>query len=797
MEINFDFMDEIKKADDKMSMPDLEVSKANANQLRADSSKADGNNSRPGSQVSKADGNQLRPSSQSSKAGFNRSRPVSQSSKAGFNGSRPVSQSSKAGFNGSRPLSQSSKAGFNGSRPASGMSKAEGKRSRPVSASLKSAIKIYSGLRFFEVKRPSSRSSIKSSITNKVRNNTKKLPPTVVKLSRSNSNLGSTTNKLGSNASMKLGSITSRLSSNTSKLKQLPPIKVEQRHIDFRTEVNFLFTCDLCSEDDKNIPANGFCIVCNQYMCAECLTFHQRVNATKSHPILIGDDLQNTTKKTEQKTRSNCSSHPGEVQKYFCHDHNACICEKCKFIAHAKCDNIATVSELATGMHKSEEAKVILDDIDDILSEFQHLKQARERDLNEIQAQKDEIINSVNTTRRKINELLDKIESDTLQNFNSAIDAEINKMQKQTETFDNVIPLLQAQKDEILHLKEKEAEEELFLAIKTVETDIKRYCDVLVETHKDSYKFNMKFEVSETLKEFYQTLDSLGQVRLRKMKTGCILPSLSFRPHSEREALFAGEVNIYFQTDTAIPSIYKMIELPDGSLLFSDFTNKKLKLYDHTHKAVCEMTLTSEPKGMTFMSTSEVIVALNDVRYLQKVFLDKEAGLILGRKCFTKLFCIDLISYERDIIALAENKSRFFINLMDIKGHDKKCIRRESKKTGIFTNLMYITRNKAVLYVSDSVSGCFAISLSGEILFHVSDISIDDNRDICVNPEGGLYIVGCHSNNIVLFSNKGRKVKAMIDKNLTSPSSVCYSAIRNQLIISYIQAHTVKLFTLL
>ena len=703
----------------------------------------------------------------------------------------------------------------------------EGKQSRPGSSasrtSLKSAIKIYSGLKFFDVKRPSSRSSIKSrgsvtsrsgSKTSRVGNSLAALCDNTIKLSRSTSHLGSvSTLKLGSTASVKLGSIasvklgrvSSRLSSNANKPKQLTPIKtnqtlfkVEQRPIDYRTEVNFVFSCDLCSEDDKNKSANGFCTICNQYMCADCLTFHQRVNATKSHPILIGDAIQKSTKVSTVTNKCSCPSHPGEILRYFCHDHQACICEKCKFIQHSKCEEIGNINDLATGMHERKETKGILEDIDAILTEFRHLKQAREADLEQIINQKEGIISSINATRKQINELLDKIESDTIRIFSESIDSEIGVIQKQTETFDNIIPLLETHKEDIDTLQQKAVEEELFLAVKKATKDIRRYCDVLVETHKDSYKFNMKFETNDTVKEFYQSLESLGLVRIKKFKTGCILPSLSLRPHSEREALFAGEINVYFQTDTMIPTIYKTLELQNGALISSDSANRKLKLFDRSHKAICEMSLTSEPMGMSFMPPSEVLVALNNEKCLQRVVLN-DGGLTLGRKCFTKLCCIDLVTHNKDLIALAENKSKFFITVMDSKGRDKKCIRRESKKTGIFTAVTYIVKNRegTIFYVSDFVSGCIAISINGDILFHISDKTLDDCRGISVNPEGGLFIAGCHSNNIVLVSDKGHKVKDVIVKNLFSPWSILYSTVRNQLIISYSQGNTMKLFTLL
>ena len=573
---------------------------------------------------------------------------------------------------------------------------------------------------------------------------------------------------------------------------------MEQRFIDFRTEVNFLFTCDLCSEDDKNVPANGFCSECKQYMCGDCLTFHRRVNATKSHTILAGEDLQKTTKDTK-KAKSNCLTHPSESLKYFCHTHNTCICEKCKFIEHGKCDKITNVTDQASGIHKSQETKRILYDLDAILTEFQHLKQSRESDLREIKTKRDEIINSLKATRTQIIELLDTIEGELLQAFKDSMAAEIEKVENQTATFDTIIPILQGHKDDIVNLKEIETVEELFVAVKKASGDIKRYSEALVQVHKDSYKLNISFEPNEKVTDFYETLESLGHVRIKKVKTGCGLPSLSIRPHSEREALFAGEVNIYFQTDTIVPSIYKLQELTDGWLVMTDTANEKLKLYDNEHRAVCEMILSSSPKGMTFMPPSEVVVALNKERCIQRVFLDKESGLTMGKKYTTKLNYIDLVDYDKHMVGIAENRTRFFVNLVSTKGYELKCIRRESKSSGMFTNLMYINRNRdgSKIYVTDSVSGCYAISINGEILSQISDTSMDDYRGICVSPQGGLYIAGCHSNNIVLFSEKGEKVKDVIDKNLSQPSSVSYNAIRNQLLICYAHAQTVKVFTLL
>ncbi|KAL3888178.1 hypothetical protein ACJMK2_000557 [Sinanodonta woodiana] len=58
--------------------------------------------------------------------------------------------------------------------------------------------------------------------------------------------------------------------------------------------------CDACTAEGSSVTATGFCAVCEEAMCDDCLKFHRKQKMTKAHSILAMEELLNNPKNVMQ-----------------------------------------------------------------------------------------------------------------------------------------------------------------------------------------------------------------------------------------------------------------------------------------------------------------------------------------------------------------------------------------------------------------------------------------------------------------------------------------------------------------
>lgn len=112
--------------------------------------------------------------------------------------------------------------------------------------------------------------------------------------------------------------------------------------------------CDVCGEKSK---AKSFCYECNQRLCSFCVSFHEKLQATREHNVAGIDE--SGVRKVKRKRK--CVTHDKNELQYFCEDCNLLICIDCNMTQHKlhKCRNIVDVADefrqqLATEVSKEE-----------------------------------------------------------------------------------------------------------------------------------------------------------------------------------------------------------------------------------------------------------------------------------------------------------------------------------------------------------------------------------------------------------------------------------------------------------
>ncbi|XP_006824040.1 E3 ubiquitin-protein ligase TRIM71-like [Saccoglossus kowalevskii] len=97
-------------------------------------------------------------------------------------------------------------------------------------------------------------------------------------------------------------------------------------------------TASVKCEGCESNPASGICIICEQYLCDNCVKVHKNVTSTRSHKVLSLAELsiQYTyiPHPFSPKTARLCDIHQGSELKFFCTTCQVLTCRDCTIVTH-------------------------------------------------------------------------------------------------------------------------------------------------------------------------------------------------------------------------------------------------------------------------------------------------------------------------------------------------------------------------------------------------------------------------------------------------------------------------------
>jgi len=210
--------------------------------------------------------------------------------------------------------------------------------------------------------------------------------------------------------------------------------------------------CNTC----PGVQARSFCVDCHEYLCTDCTGYHQRLNALKSHTLLMGDKFPTVEPPQRQDkapdTFVTCPDHPKEEIKFYCQRHDALCCHACSVINHEHCTK-AYIPEIAKDFKSGPEFSALNTNIQDtdnlIVKRLDDVKNC----LKAVDALKVGEINKLRKYKAEIIEYLDRREKELLCDMQLFRDEDVTlltELQGKLNTYQSVL------NDMKMHLKSHE-----------------------------------------------------------------------------------------------------------------------------------------------------------------------------------------------------------------------------------------------------------------------------------------------------------------------------------------------------
>ncbi|KAH3826794.1 uncharacterized protein LOC127882163 [Dreissena polymorpha] len=408
---------------------------------------------------------------------------------------------------------------------------------------------------------------------------------------------------------------------------------------DTSSDVTYDYCCNACEEDNVNKEALFYCQQCSKGFCDKCIDNHKKL--FKKHQPFGRKELNKwPVAKAAIDLLLNCQQHPDHRIELFCEDHKKLCCVLCLLHDHKQCNKIVQTAEKAKKMNKSDVQRLA----DTIVVEQHKLKNeidTANECLQKLQEAYDRARTEIQIFRKKISDLLDQLERNTVQTLDTllcklreAIKTDIEKCSKLTEDFTSI-------QKTIKHVDCGRPNVQIFIS-NSKSTEMVLNVHTLLSKLSANRTVNINFRCNPDMEQFLSGLSDLGNVEgLNRGSEVCL----------SGEIVKCKEIMLYsvkLASDQKTCSITGICELPNGELIVVDNTNQNVKLLDMQFNVVANTVLQHSPSDMCSISPNEVAIASESGRTIQFLTVNNR-HIVLGRTLQFKHDCHGIAHYKGSV----------------------------------------------------------------------------------------------------------------------------------------------------
>ena len=277
--------------------------------------------------------------------------------------------------------------------------------------------------------------------------------------------------------------------------------------------------CDPCTFEGTVSEGIGYCTVCTEYLCSECLRVHKRSRATRGHKLLEGSELP----KSRSQTASSgsivlCELHQSHVNRY-CKTHHSPVCDICLKIEHRGCRDVVDLGQIAQREGGTDRVDSILTEIQSLTEQFKTLQNRVETTKQNIKKSKQDSYDRVKKFRRDINAHLDKLEQQICQEIDNVVDTETKAACENIKTIEAALKSMELARNRIEKAKQF-GREHVFLTIQKVRPSLTNTEQVLIDARNNNSDVRISFVEEKMLSELLTTCQTFGKVKVNKTASG-------------------------------------------------------------------------------------------------------------------------------------------------------------------------------------------------------------------------------------------------------------------------------------
>ena len=514
-----------------------------------------------------------------------------------------------------------------------------------------------------------------------------------------------------------------------------------------------------------------------------------------------------------------CPIHGHKKIKYFCEDHQEICCSVCVNVLHRACDRLMLIKDEVDTVWDPKVCDDTMSALDAIADSFEKIVEFNEKSEEELKEEVDAFKKSRENMRKRLLELLDefdKISDKMLRKFVKISEQEI---QSTIAACKEARSDAQASKELLEYVSAGSSKRDCFIATQKVLKQKNKYGIALSEAIKNCKNRAVDFIPQTCFTDLYSlkkiadiefiaeavvfpetVLSPVSKLPMTAIRTPRDIQSAFSRSESaaslESTITFLAKYNVRLPEDKSKCEIVGAAFLADDRVVIADMNNKKLKLFDPKFAKAQSVTLTSEPRGVTVISPTEIAVTLPDESKIQLVSTHKK--LTTTRSILTSLPCYGITkNTNQELVVLCDDGFKTTaIQVLDLDGKDLKTLKMNQRGHVMLKNPWDLAVNLDGQQVCVTDRGkLVCIDLEGNHVFQYADENLVNARGVVVDELGRYYVCGTGSGNVHQVSADGKKTSVILgDSDVSAPQAAAYHKSKRLLLLTSVSEDNVYMY---
>ncbi|XP_052778744.1 uncharacterized protein LOC128216214 [Mya arenaria] len=541
------------------------------------------------------------------------------------------------------------------------------------------------------------------------------------------------------------------------------------------------FVCFPCEEDGLNTEAQYFCNQCTKYYCVNCVPVHNKL--FKRHSVLDRTDMTKWAAALGMvDVLERCERHPGEALKLVCGDHDQLCCHVCVAVDHRQCSSIQHIPDVAKGIRKDPEFRQLPQRVAVLRKQIEDMKNDRKKNSASLRKTRTTIVDEIKAIRKKINDILDKMEKTTVQDLDRLVADQELSIKKDMESFTQMHDELKNIIDDI-QSKDSSGEPPLYIGFRKCEEKIKQAKEIL-QNMSNVVKYDITFRKHNGIEDNLSSMKTFGV--LNESNVYCKQPLISLFP---RDHVFATkgykEYIVKISSDKSACNIKGICELPGGEVVITDFNNNKVKLLDQEYRVVDHCDVPENPFDVCHIGGNEVAVCVNnnnDDRHELHCINITKGKLVTTRK----------LSFSHKFYGAAHHGNNLYISsftalyVYTMTGKRVKTLYED--KSGDYTVVgIAISNDGKTIYIANySYNQLITLDNLGNKLATFTDPDLREPRGVHATTAGHVFVCCCKSHTVLQVDKDGKTKLATLAREqdgVYRPKALFFSSRSSSLVV--------------
>lgn len=408
------------------------------------------------------------------------------------------------------------------------------------------------------------------------------------------------------------------------------------------------------------------------------------------------------------------------------------------------------------------------------------------RQLTLVEKQKVKCLNKIKEARKRLDNVLDKMEAKTMAELERACDREKRLCQEDSKVFEELLGNLNGL-DEVLRSSRNTLDDDkkTFTAVKSTKKLVEE-SDRILKFVKHCINFEPICFTANP--DMCQWLKSLG-----------VFGTFSFHSNT-----YLGEFQEKYcvkqPDDKKDCDVFGCQFLTNGQVLIADWDNRKVKLLDKEFKVVGSVTTDGSPNDICSVNPNMAAVTLPIEKCIQ--FIDLMPEILLKRRINTNDTCRGLACNGDQLFVVCggfKGEGGGKVAVYGLTGDFVRTIERNNSGQRIFSCpiAIAVSADGGILHVTDGQRGIVSLTTQNDVISVVSDKDCTWPCGICLDKNDHASICCSRSNTVVQLVglNKARTILKNTD-GIKEPHAICYDPNDIRLLVTLKKSNFIYLYQL-